>query len=372
MKYVKSWFCIPTKLYDNNYDNFFNRARLIWKYVCFDRFNILNEYSPYNIYPKFDPLPEFDLNDCSLENIILQRAEYYANNADNGIAVAWSGGVDSTGIVCALIEVGYPIEKINVICTKKSIEEYPLFYDFLKANRAKITINGQYDEHVTDIYKTLTEDHILLGWGADQLYHFYEVYNDRDYSNKPWKDCLRQLYFERGTSKYYEQDVEIYQQYTQLLNWNIYTFFDLCLMGNLCLKMSALRQFFQCQCVDAKTNAKTHLFYDSTRFTNWAYMNSHVTRSYFEANNNRLYKPEIKNIIYSVTKDKQYLYNKGKHPSWGQQYNKQGHVCHFMLTVYDEDGYHQYVHKISKLMPHHLTSSFCQNLFDHYMEPYLK
>lgn len=359
---------MPSAFYDAQY-NFFSRLNSIYNEICYDRFGIIDFANPYNVGSNFDELPTFNTNDMCLQSIILDQAKQYIDNYNN-IAVAWSGGVDSTGILAALLTHQIDPKRIHVIYTSKSIDEYPNFYNHLINIGCRLTNNDQSVSNPIPVFESLEDDVILFGWGADQLYHYYKIYDQRTDSNKDWKIVLRDKYPHRF-NKHIDNDIALLEYYQQQLNWKCNTFFELSLLSNLCFKYTGLKDWFQSLCNDDKTRNKVSHFYMGPRFLNWGYCNRGKTTWYFNQNNPYYYKPEIKQLIYSYNHDDHYLKYKNKVPSWGKQYDKQPFKS-FEVMYHDIEGYHKESIKISKHMPYEQRDMICSYMFNKIMQPYCK
>jgi hypothetical protein len=70
---------------------------------------------------------QYYLETRSFGQICLDTAENIAKHTDLPLAVNWSGGIDSTSALVAILQT-VPWDRITVVCTAKSIKEYPEFY----------------------------------------------------------------------------------------------------------------------------------------------------------------------------------------------------------------------------------------------------
>lgn len=130
-----------------------------------DRFDVLNKYSNVRWASGSDPVPTpittpmVELLDAHATSVIQQ----YDGDASKPIVVLWSGGVDSTTIICALLKNG--AKNVKVLCSKDSIEEYPWFFE----NVVKKLPHTVSDKVPTDM-RTIPSSAIVTGWCADQLF----------------------------------------------------------------------------------------------------------------------------------------------------------------------------------------------------------
>lgn len=121
---IKSAFHLSLRSTD--LDPFSIVCRTIYSEFVRDRFNYLNKYSPYIISAEADPIPTPFETTVPFSDIMDKMAIKIDQKATNGkIDVFWSGGVDSTGVVVALLKNINDKTKIRVHCTNSSLEEYP-------------------------------------------------------------------------------------------------------------------------------------------------------------------------------------------------------------------------------------------------------
>jgi len=132
--------------------NFFTNSPLL---TLIDR-TIGNEYFNYD----YTPLPKDYITTLSFDDVCLSVAKELWKENDR-IAIFWSGGIDSTVALVALIMTNDDWQKSLVIyCSKRSIEnEYPYFYnEILKKSNVEIKIldfeNFYKKELFDDLYVT--------------------------------------------------------------------------------------------------------------------------------------------------------------------------------------------------------------------------
>ena len=130
--------------------------------VVRDRFNVLNQYSSVNWDDSVDPIPSTTTE--SLSNLMDMRANELIGKS---ITVQWSGGVDSTSLLLALIKNGISKEDLIIKYDVNSCDEYPALYSWLKKN--KYQMKSVTDDWFGALAKADT-DLIVNGWCADQLF----------------------------------------------------------------------------------------------------------------------------------------------------------------------------------------------------------
>ena len=111
-----------------------------------DRFGYWNDKQIHQL-PKYS---EEALEDCAIKRV---KELGYKN-------ILWSGGVDSTFIICAYIKAGVPF---RVICDERSVRDGTMFFYWLLDNNIPVTM-----------FKTITEAYqlndLMHGDVADQLF----------------------------------------------------------------------------------------------------------------------------------------------------------------------------------------------------------
>lgn len=109
------------------YDNY-------WQLVCYNYgANILDRTNTIDFgfkYKTLTPIPEFINFTESFEQVCDARAVELINLAESrncNINLMWSGGIDSTTALVALLRTG-KLNRLNIVLSKASIGEYPKFY----------------------------------------------------------------------------------------------------------------------------------------------------------------------------------------------------------------------------------------------------
>lgn len=164
-------------------DRFFDRISLLARDANRDRFGILNDLSAFRVTSETDPLPIVQSDHAILEELCLRRAIEIDKASPNGIAISWSGGVDSSSVISSFLLAGVSAEKLVVLYTQDSVKEAPNLFRAFKSKGIRF-IEKPMSEFIS-IYDTLDVDSIVFGWGADHLYHFFKLYKDREEALKP-------------------------------------------------------------------------------------------------------------------------------------------------------------------------------------------
>jgi hypothetical protein len=163
--------------------------------LVYPRFNI--ERSPYKIRrnPKINFLPNdepiidsFDLFD--------QRALELKHQSDNfdKIYLFWSGGIDSTLVLCSILKNFTDLSNFVVVLNQNSIDEYPLMYnEYIDGKINVVSTNDFFEGRIR-----FSHNHLYTsGEVGGPLISFdsYENFNNRypGIYNKPWKNHVNEL-----------------------------------------------------------------------------------------------------------------------------------------------------------------------------------
>jgi len=285
---------------------------------------------------KMNNIPGFDeICDLRADEIIKQaRAE------KRPIHVFWSGGIDSTAALVALLrnmDASEREELLTVFFNQESINEYERFYhDIIKS--------GLKSELIDDSYKFLLGNPILVtGELGDQLFgsvimsELLNLQGDRSHIEifrQPYKTVLPKLIQRRLMT----QDMSLVNKLMDFIEplvlhcpWKITSTFDCLWWLNFTLKWQHVDQRFavgfHLESPDLKQSYElcTH-FFKTELFQKWSVANPDMKiKDTWET-----YKFPSKEYIYAFTKDKEYFDSKNKVPSISLRKIKQSRHC-FML-----------------------------------------
>jgi hypothetical protein len=269
----------------------------------------------------------------TLPEIFDQRAvEIYncAKALNKRIVIMWSGGIDSTSMLCAFIKNLSPAElKLVIICANtQSIAENPYFYE--------THIRGQFEMlhwRDLDVSDEFLDRHILLhGDPGDCIFgpstSRYQSLWDRDQYLKPWKDSLPllyQLYYDSTNldfAGWYVDNVsenllELQAQgrYTNIKtisDWHWWNYYNLKWQGSMTRILANNKQNRKAKISQKNLQELFDLtFFAGTDFQIWSYQNL----SALCANELRNHKSQAKKYIFDIDKNNNYLLDKRKEPS---------------------------------------------------------
>lgn len=303
-----------------------------------DRYDFLTKYSLLD----WAPLNEKPDNSVFQKSICLQdeidkRAQYIIERADNKkIYLLYSGGVDSTCVATALIKNKKPNTKIEILCTKESLEEYSLFFDFFKKEHIKVNVMEFKDIFP---YVEKDKDYVLTnGWCADQLFGFRDINKYKDLFFKDWTK-FASLKFELDGNKdifpYFKDSIEIIREYLNtVFPYPIKNFAQFAWFWNHCCKLSYIRNTTSLEGHSQYLRENNIPFYNCQNMIDWSVSNYDNFSNNF-AQDTRYYKKPLKDYIIKYTKDENYRY-KNKKTSWNPMYEK---VTFNRLSVIDTEGF---------------------------------
>jgi hypothetical protein len=296
----------------------FTRLGTLYNSLLSDRFNFLNRYSQWNIEKFDDPLPKINTN-LDYKEICLNKATELSNQYPDGIALAYSGGIDSIGMVASLVQVGYPSNKIHIIGNRHSINENVSAFDYLKKHNFKLRICK--DNVFMAHFDNLPEPVILTGHCNDQFFHVGTVYENLDKQLIPLQDSLKWMYTSRNLLEYLEFDLYLVAEYSKLIGWEVRDMFDLSVLLNFGCRYKFIQSHLAIQTTNLETSYKFANFYDNQDFQDWAFTNREVTKEYYKKSltDNTYYKKCLKELIYPVFGKTDEIEKKGKEGSWGKR-----------------------------------------------------
>lgn len=275
-----------------------------------DRFSFLNRYSPFLLDTSHTLFGEIT-HTGSFSDIcdrvgydIISRAE----QEDKRVYVSWSGGVDSTCVLVALLKHPRGKERLTVLYSTESIMEYSSFFDFLRVQGVSLQkING--DAIATLYPKLLDTDYIVFGWCGDQLFGSDLSLQYSSYFHRPWHDWLVDegcpdriiQQFEEGLPRH-RFGIKNTGQFFWWMNfackWNYVS-------NDIVTRIG----------IDKRSHVIN--FFEDEEFQQWA-INRFPKVDRYRPDDVLHYKEEAKEYIYAYNKDSSYRKNKGKLGSWGR------------------------------------------------------
>ena len=264
-------------------------------------------------------LPEdFKDRDSNFNKVVNHRAKIILEKAEKenkDIKISYSGGIDSTVAMIALIKQkdNYPSVKLIVVLSEESIKEYPKF--FIGHIQGKFPIEWVGKNKLAEVLAKKTEKGydflIVTGELGDQLFGSSLMFRDnlKDSLDKEWDEVLTSkfvTYWKPLVSKIPNKDFSL----ANVLWWL-----------NFVLKYQwvQLRMFAM---LDGKIPLDNFIhFFGGPRFQRWA-MSTPMDIKFTDFKNDKTYKMPAKEYIYNFTEDKEYLKNKNKKGSLKENLEK--------------------------------------------------
>lgn len=325
-------------------DDFYFRLGRLWRHPHSDRFGLLHKYSKYNYFNPNHQLPK--LTSKTYQELCFERAEQLIKQYPDGMDVMWSGGVDSTGIICIFHLLGY--KNLHIIGSHTSLQEYPKFVDFIKQNFNYSFVPKEL--YFPDAYSKYAKHKIILnGFCNDQLFHKgISTSNSSLALEDPWQNFIKKYYKERNIESFIDNDISIFEEYSSYLNWPIYTLRDFYHLVNFGLHWEVARDTFNLVSTTPNENKPLTGFFDTQDLQDWAYTNrvaiNNATKQWASGQFDQ-YKKPLKDIIFEVTKDDDYCRTKAKEASirHAMTLHRDESKTHLLLSViHDTEGYKNY------------------------------
>ena len=237
--------------------------------------------------------------DLSFEQTCLDTAKKIVASTDKPISVSWSGGIDSTTALVALLKTA-PTERLRIICNQQSIDEYPTFYQDVIHNKIEILDPSDWPYRASEFF-TVSGDAGDTVWAAidDSFYNLH-----RDNLHKSWKTWM----VENTNVKL---DIEFVERFCNWSGVEIRTLLDLRTWFYLCCKWQdkAMKIFYESPSTLSSPKKNLVAFYDvDDRFMMWTMNNLDKIIGNCWTD----YKLPAKKFIYSFHCDDNYMSNKTK------------------------------------------------------------
>ncbi|MTB53565.1 hypothetical protein [Lewinella sp. W8] len=258
----------------------------------------------------FDPNAAFAATCDAVAGEIVQRALA----EDREIRVLWSGGIDSTVALIALIKNLPPAEhhRLVPLLNMVSINEYPLFFrNHILRKLPFQQVPAPITNHFGSRELIVTGEHGDQLFGSDKLLPFIS----NGLAFEPWEDVLPLHLFDKfGKGRKVDILMEYLRPQFAASEQPLRTTFELFWWLNYSLKwqqVSLRLPVFTFRDDVAAVFNRTHHFFRDEGFQRWSLAN-HPNRACAGLTS---YKQAAKAYIYDFTGDEEYLTHKTKEPS---------------------------------------------------------
>jgi hypothetical protein len=261
----------------------------------------------------------YKLQPKTFGELCLQTAESISKMSDRPIAVFWSGGIDSTSALTAILQT-VPLSRITVVCDHASIDEFPSFYEQKIKNRVKVISLNEFNKRYFE-YFSVTGDGGDTVWGVvDNSFWTKNQYT----LHLPWQDVIDRSTFD---------DIDFVEEFCTWSGVDIITWMDLRTWFYLCCK-------WQDKCARPYTfrgnltDRDIVPFYDiDDSFQTWAVNNL----DNIIGNTWQEYKIPAKQFIHQYHSDTDYLKNKSKVESMSVNYTLSSNYNSYLRLAIDQN-----------------------------------
>lgn len=255
------------------------------------------------------PMPQIprDFN-LSFEEVAIKRATFlWKTSPQNEVSnLLWSGGIDSTVALSALIMTRPPAGRINIYCNLHSILENNALYKKL------LSFNFIHFKNSSFISNNL-EIEMITGDLGDQIFgsdHIFSVGNlfgfDKNFES--YQDVLPNFFSAKAGLEFGEKLYEKYLPIVDEAPFKISSAYDFFWWWNLTQKWQSSK--FHLQSLLDPVVSPVHFFEDQD-FQLWSLFNHHLKiNKTIES-----YKMPAKEFIFKLDKNTEYLQFKKKYPS---------------------------------------------------------
>ncbi|MEZ5825134.1 MAG: hypothetical protein R3C97_10450 [Geminicoccaceae bacterium] len=262
------------------------------------------------------PLPEAGRCRADLATLCERRARSLLDEAgrlDRDIELFWSGGIDSTAALTALLRVAEDDrerQRIEVRYAPCSIAEYPLFFEqFIDGRLRHAPIERSIGEAMD------SGRLIVTGELGDQIFGsmLARPHVESGAAFRPWREALPDILRKELGKAHAEKVITYVEPQVEKAPCALDNLFDLLWWMNFSLKWQVvdLRLAVSCGSRAKEVHAATRHFFADRAFEEWAVDN----RDLCIAGHWASYKWPLKAFVRDFTGDEDYFANKLKEPS---------------------------------------------------------
>lgn len=310
--------------------------RMFAGWFCADRFGILNKHSCFDVAEFNEKFPT--AKNLKIADICDERAiELMKQNKP--IVVLWSGGVDSTAIVCSFLKNNIPLDQLTVAYSAMTEEEYPYFLQVMKAQGINVIRQDDIPTYCDELRDCLA----INGWCADQLFGSDIHRFNSELYNYDWMNGIREMMKVRRirlTERSFNVIEQIYSDYAKRLGLNVKHFCEFTWMYNFGIKWSYVREVQRMLCTRNASRECVVNFFETDDFQSWSVNNFENIKLHNVFKEPKWYKKELKQYIFDYNHDEDYFLNKPKVNSRSTVKPEGRRV--FVLNT---DGYHIFQYK---------------------------
>ena len=290
-------------------------GQLVQAYMPVDR---TGHFNPFHIL--YDPIPEVKEFNKSWEECCMDAAKELWQ-LGKPIELFWSGGIDSSGALIALLETKSDSDVLNIRYTQDSIDEFPLMWEkMVKGKNNPLS-------HKEMLVDTLFENHDIIkvtGECGDQCFGSDALHANLDKHADDWESIFTwpngKLFntssdvpkdSEQNYKNKKSQLAEILFEHVDYSPVKIKTIFDLFWWCNFCFKWQDVNNRMIFTYSTTTEWQSTISFFNTENFQKWSIINHDIKHG----GTWETYKQPAKEYINKYIKDETYRKNKTKEPS---------------------------------------------------------
>lgn len=309
---------------------FYNIALMHHRITAVDRYLAHDRNGAFPTHPDMitlRPIGKLLASLPSFADLMESRAADLVNEAGNRkIFVFWSGGLDSTGALVALMK-NCPLDQIVVIMSDPSVDEAPLFFERYIKDKIQVILmkHGIVAPHIRT---GISEGIVVTGEIGDQLFgtvNFEGVLNET--LKGPWRDGISKGEHDRyeGFVSACPRELDNYADFLWWINYSI-KYQNVQMRMILEVKNSILEQ-------------NTFHFFDSSDFNDWT-VTAPISLK-FPDMNKKQYKYPLRRYIYEYDGDLSYFKNKEKERSLRFYHGRFSHFgqCDMITTNWERKNF---------------------------------
>ena len=312
--YVNPHVCTEGKLGDLRLPEAYSLTGKFFFCGIIDRTGTLDTGFPYQV---LDPIPDPQDATPSFHALCLQRGHDLVSEAiesEQAIQVLWSGGIDSTVALIALLTAARQRERLDlleVLLSLESVHENPRFFAAFIQNKLRVVPVAH------PVFRFLEDEKLIVtGEHGDQLFgsDYLSTYVAAGTAEWPYADLLPLIVANKlGDSRQVDVVLEYLKPQIDTAPVPIVSLFDLFWWLNFSLKWQHVTMrtaVYRRKNVHQTYKALRHFFRDS-RFQQWALSN----RANTVVTDWQDYKQQARQFILDFTGDEEYYNQKKKEVS---------------------------------------------------------
>jgi len=254
----------------------------------------ISNHVPHPFHIKTQNPYTFANESRSFGDICLATADKISHMTDRPIVVSWSGGIDSTAALVALMQT-VTHNRLFVVCNNYSIDEFPSFYEQKIKNKLQVITPLHYANNYQDFFS-------VSGDGGDTVWATIDQSfwnSNHEKFNLPWQDCIDRDILD---------DIDFVEEFCSWSGRDIKTWLDLRTWYYLCCKWQD-KCMHQYSLISGLTDKDAVPFYNvDSSFQQWTMNNlDQIIGIQWQD-----YKIPAKQFIYDFHSDVDYLQNKTK------------------------------------------------------------